>query len=62
MRVVELALLVVVIGQVEHDGTSFEDALIAVFESGNAAIGVNGKEPVLLLGVFRDVDLLGLVL
>lgn len=55
-RVVELALLVVVVGQIEHDGASFKDTHVAIFEGRDAPVGIDGEEPVFLLGVFGDID------
>ena len=55
----ELVLRVVVARQVEEDGETLEDGevmAVVVDNGGDAAIGVDGDEPRLLLGVLGDVD------
>lgn len=55
----ELVLRVVVARQVEEDGETLEDGevmAVVVDNGGDAAIGVDGGEPRLLLGVLGDVD------
>jgi hypothetical protein len=57
---------IVALDQVLHDASRLEqvDGLAIselVGQGGYAAIGVDGKEPILLLGVLANVDLFGLV-
>lgn len=58
----ELVVRVVAAGEVGEDGAALEDgeaAVIVVDDGGNAAVGVEGDEPGLLLDVLRYVDGLG---
>lgn len=66
LRVRDLVLGVVALNKVLHDAARFEqvDGFAIgklVGQSRNAAIGVDGKEPVFLLSVLADIDLLNLV-
>jgi hypothetical protein len=56
MRIGELVVGIVVVSKVEHDSASLKDTKTAIFQSRNSAIGVDGKEPVLLLSVLGDID------
>lgn len=61
LRVRDLLILVVAFDQVLHDGSRLEQGdgravLELVGQSGNAAVGVDFKEPGLFLDVFGDVD------
>lgn len=66
MRIRDLVFSIVAFDKVLHDGTGFEEAdTIAIAEGigqgGNAAIGVDGKEPGFFLRVLADVNLFSLV-
>ena len=57
---------VVLFDEVLHDGAGFEEADRltvgkGVGEGGNAAVGIDGKEKGLLLGVLTYVDFMGVV-
>lgn len=49
-------VLVVQVGQIQHDGAGLEDAQIPILERRDASVGVDVEEPLLLLLVGRDVD------
>ena len=55
-------ILVVVVGQVQHNRTRLKDTHVTVLQGWDTAIGVDVEEPLLLLGVFGDVNPLRLVL
>ena len=62
----DFVLCVVTLNEILHDAARLEqvDGLAIgelVGQSRNAAVGVDGKEPVLLLSVLADIDLLNLV-
>lgn len=44
-RITDLPLWIVLLGQVEHDGTAFEDALASVKDCRDTAIRVDSQKP-----------------
>lgn len=54
-------VLVVLIEQIQHNGTRFKNAQIAVLESGDSSVGVDVDKPWFLLLVLKHVDGNGIV-
>lgn len=60
--VADLVVGIVVVSEIQHDGTRLEDTETAILQGGDATVRVDGKVPLLLLGILGNVDGLYLIL
>jgi hypothetical protein len=66
LGIADLVLGIILLCEVLHDAAGFEEVDRLAIAEGvgqgrDAAVGVDSEEPGLFLGVFRDVDFVGLV-
>src|SRR5271163_492055 len=56
MLVCNLLRCIVVVGQVQHNGTRLENSHIPILERWDSAIGIDLQKPIFFLGILGDVD------
>lgn len=62
MGIADLVVRIVLVSEVEHDGSTLKDTKISILQGGNTSVRVDLEVPWLLLHVLRNVNLVDVVL